>query len=148
MKQLIYFVLALLLFQSCDDPLFQTTEEKLVGSWTYEKVKFLESWSISSDNLSSEYEELVLELRDDFSFEQVNQQTGDVLFGTWFISENWNYRYDETYQRTEQLHLLFSDTTNCESQWLLGDQLNVTKNRIRFQSRVMEGTYRFKLVRD
>jgi hypothetical protein len=131
LRILFFGMLAPLLFLSCteNEPLFQSTEDKLQGQWRFERVKFQKNFSFSRTDLTSDYEDLLLEFNDDFSVTMTNTTTGQTLQGSWQVDQEW-VGYTETTQFMEVLEGALVEPSTGEVQLLDWNNLCVTENKI------------------
>jgi hypothetical protein len=122
------------------------TERHVLGSWYYDEVKFTENWSIGSDNLTKDYEDITLTFYDDFTITSVNTQTGETFTGMWEINVVEVYSgSDGSSTMGEELIAAMSSNSTGEVLQLIWEGLSVNKRRIRSYHNDKEGYYDFRL---
>jgi hypothetical protein len=63
-------------------------ERRLIGTWSYTKVKFFERGKLSSDNLTNEYSNTKLTFKEDFTATFVDEESDEIYEGVWDIVTN------------------------------------------------------------
>ena len=63
-------------------------ERRLIGTWSYTKVKFFERGKLSSDNLTNEYSDTKLTFKEDFTAIFVDEESDEMYEGVWDIVTN------------------------------------------------------------
>ncbi len=142
-------ILSALLLGSCTKFVFQTTSDKLMKSWVYEKVTFQKNNSFSKEDVTTDYTGLVLTFNADFTIDEVNNTTGATRIGTWKV----DYEQDEyaastgqTTNGTEILAGTLTDATSGAVYLLKWKSLSVTKSKIRAYEYKDDGTYCYTLI--
>ncbi len=65
-------------------------ERRLIGTWSYTKVKFFERGKLSSDNLTNKYSNTKLTFKEDFTATFVGEESDEIYEGVWDILTNYN----------------------------------------------------------
>jgi hypothetical protein len=63
-------------------------ERRLIGTWSYTKVKFFERGKLSSYNLTKEYSDTKLTFKEDFTATFVDEESDEMYEGVWDIVTN------------------------------------------------------------
>ena len=130
-----------------DGKLFKSASDRVMGEWKYEKVKFHEDGRIVKENLTDEFQNIEIELTEDFEFIESNTESGIERTGIWKIDTKSDYYGGNTGQTHNVLStiLTFPGATFLEEvEW---EYLCVNRNKISAQQRKDGGTYIFTLVR-
>jgi hypothetical protein len=145
MKKLLLFVLVtnVVLLSSCKkDNLYQSTKEKIKGSWKYEKVTFTGKFSIFSQDVTNEYKDLLLQF-DDASFNQININGNNTIQGDWEV--------DNYYTNNDSYNLMIygniNDSFNKSNYDYTWENVYVTNKKLTFTESKKEGFYSYKLIK-
>ena len=125
---------------SCEKDGLSYEERKLVGTWEYTKVKFTKKWSIKTSDLSSDYRDYELKLREDFTAKYIDFQTGDNYTGLWDLSQICT---DEDVVTTVFISL--SNDVSGEVMQLIFENATLSKRFLRGVYQSKEGQYRYVL---
>lgn len=101
------------------------TEKRMLGTWTYEKVKVYDDWSISGDRITDEYEGISITFYSDFSVEMIDLNNAQSFSGIWNITESWSD--DES---SNHLFASLQENESGELRQLILENLSVTKKRM------------------
>ena len=88
-KALIVLACFTFLFSSCSEGFFMSTEEKIIGKWSYEKVKS-SKWFKSTD-ITRDFRDIYWEFHANYTVVYTDDNTGDIVNGTWFVEEVCDY---------------------------------------------------------
>ncbi|MEX0966679.1 MAG: hypothetical protein WD077_05540 [Bacteroidia bacterium] len=145
-------IISILILSGCskDNSLFPSTENKLEGQWKYEKVRYCKDWAISGENLTEQYENLIIEFNSDNSLKQVDRISGLEKTGIWSLEEDTYYRYQaegSQAQYRERLNASLIHPVTDELELLNWKNLMVTKRKITCIEEKDGGTYTYKLIK-
>ena len=143
-------IIALSLFSGCTDyRWFDTTEEKVQGVWTYERVRFKRSAFQSSNDRTAEFQGLSLEFRGDFTFVQRDEINGTEISGNWWLDQevSWYDPEDDVTHFTEILSGSFLDPFTNERAFFAWEDLAVTNQKMTFREFRDGGTWNYTLRR-
>jgi len=111
--------------------LFNSTEEKILGQWRFEKVVFIPNFSLNGDDRTHEYQHKVLDFRKEQQVIKTNTETGDQWNGSWRLSQYVNYEVNAEGATSERLDAtLFQNQDNSVYNLTL-DHLHVTHKKVR-----------------
>lgn len=83
---IVLVIVASLLMSSCTKCSFMSMEEKIVGSWDFEKVIYKKSPFSSSKNITSEYQDWVFTFTSNGDFSLLQKSNSTTYSGKWSIS--------------------------------------------------------------
>ncbi len=136
-----FLVLIGLLMGSCQKKDGLTyTERRILGDWTYSKVKFTENWSVKTQDLTADYDQLTLTLRADFTALYTNAETGEVYEGLWELSEN--YSDDAS---VDNLFVSLQGGESNELRQLVFECVSVGTKKLRANYNTSDGCFRYVL---
>lgn len=133
---------------SCEnnEGIFTPTEKQIQGQWEFEKVTFQKDLSLSFDDITDEYNSILLDFSNDGSFKQTNSENIQSVEGNWDIS-GYYIHYGESGQYFEKLKcytINISDGQEIVFEW---DNFSVSKNEITCSEHSNGGYYRYTLVK-
>lgn len=136
-------------FMQCtkDGSLFNSTEEKILGQWRFEKVTFFPHFSLSGDDQTLDFQNKVLDFRKDQSVLKHNTETAEEWEGTWRLGHHISYDANATGQTVERLDAMLVHTTDQTIFPLYLDNLHVTHKKVRSTEYVDGGRFEIRLVR-
>lgn len=142
--------LIILITTSCEknEGLFASTESRIQGEWRYEKVKFSPFLSFSSTDLTSEYEGMTLNFREDHIIERTNAITGVVESGSWRVETEIIYMSENQNRLVEVLTASLVNFNNQEVTLINWRDLSVKRKKITCWDYRDGGSYRYTLVRN
>lgn len=142
MKKTVLFLaaIAVLLFSSCEKDGLTYTERLIVGNWEYSKVKYLEDWSVNSDDLSQDYAKFEIEFNPDFSARYYDTETGRSSTGLWELSQ-----VSSGDECSNVIYASFTDDETSELSQVVFEDASILRNTIRACYRVADGRFRYVL---
>lgn len=145
MKKII-LPLAFLALVSCSkDDQLTPTERNVIGAWNYEEVRFTETWSFGSDDLTAGYSDITLTFYDDFTVTTLNTQTMETQTGIWEVNLVESYDNNGGTNWGEQLIASLASDQTGEITQLIWENLAVNKRRMNCSHNNKEGWYHFRL---
>jgi len=129
---------------------FPSTEDKLVGEWTFSKVTYQGDLSFANTDCSDEYLSRTLTFTEDQTLVESDVLSAVERSGTWEVSHFYVGNGDaaNTAEDREQLDAALVDAETGEVELINGDFLTVTKQRLTFQERKNQGVYRYVLKKN
>jgi len=146
MKNL-FFLFLLISMASCQkEGKLTYTEKRLIGSWFYTDVDFMERWSLKKDDVTNDYFGDILTFKNDFSFMYEDSDAGLVFEGVWQVNQVSTYNSgSNSSSMVETLIASYKNTVTGEIIQLVWDDLWVNKTHIRSNNSDKEGHYTFEL---
>lgn len=118
------------------------TERHLLGDWSFEKVKFQDAWSLGSDDITAEYDDVLITFNEDFTVTYVDMFTSEAFDGIWEVNV---ITFQESI--THQLVASLTNPQTNEVKQIIWDNLSVTNRKIWSNNNTKEGLYTFKLIK-
>jgi hypothetical protein len=133
-------VLTAFLFVSCEKDGLNYTERQIVGTWEYSKVKYTRDWSVSTSDLTLDYEDIQLTLNSDFSANSTNTFTGEAGTGLWHLTQS--YSDDDC---INNIYASFTDDVTGELSQVVFENAGISNRTIRANYHDNEGWFRYVL---
>ena len=150
-------VLLTLLFSNCrdvNDLSYNTVMNRVTGKWTIEEVRLKDNKRLFSTDITETYKGFTFDFKYDNTLVVHNPKEDKMLYGTWYLDENWVWdedenEYDVEYQISSVVYDL-SDTTQYRHMiWkdlkVNNSKLNAIENRMSDDGK--RHKYSFKLRR-
>ncbi|NOQ73367.1 MAG: hypothetical protein GQ574_15280 [Crocinitomix sp.] len=134
-------VLAAFLFVSCEKDGLNYTERQIVGEWDYTKVKYTREWSVSTSDLSMDYEDIQLTFNSDFSANYLNTFTNESGSGLWELSQT----YSDDDNCINMIFASFTDDESGELSQVVFESAVISNRTIRASYKDKEGCFRYVL---
>ncbi len=130
-----------------DGGIFKPTDEKIQGTWVYEKVKFRKNFSLSRKDLTSEFKNKAVQFNGDI-LTLTDVASNTAYTGYWLIDEVYTPAYNETSSasRSEFLVGTFDEPTDSDERVWVWKELRVSNKRIRCVEEKDGGTYSYVLI--
>lgn len=128
------------LFVSCEKDGLNYTERQIVGEWEYSKVKYTRNWSVSTSDLSLDYEDIQLNFNSDFSAKYLNAFTGETGTGLWELSQS--YSDDNC---TNNIYASFTDDESGELSQVVFENASICNRKMQAYYSNNDGRFRFVL---
>lgn len=131
---------------SCED-IFKDSEEKIIGTWKYEKVMFQKNHRNYTQNVTSDYSDIILEFTDNHDALLILNESNDTLFGYWEIERYEIYdEYTDTYANEE---LLFFEVVNFDNKidTYIWEGFGIYFDKITATEYMSDGIYTYELER-
>ncbi len=144
---IILFILPLI--ASCTKNSFgNTPEEKIIGTWMFDKVKFKPSGDITYTDFSNAYSNCTVTFNANWTLSAYDAKSNITAIGTWHI--DWYTKYDENDDSETTIYVLIGTMDNPD----LGiindvywDNLVVKNNKLSTNDEKDGGKYKYDLVR-
>ncbi len=133
-------VFAAFLFVSCEKDSLNYTERKIVGSWDYTKVKYNRSWSVSTSDLTTDYQSIQMDFNADFSANYSNSETGETGTGLWELTQTYS---DDNCVTT--IYVSFTDDESGELSQVVFENANICNRRMQAYYQEKDGRFRYVL---
>ncbi len=148
MKQLLLFVILFTVaFSACTkEGRILRKEDKLIGAWTFEKVFYKRHNAIFRDNITSDYEDDIIEFFPDYGASYDDYSLNSIFDGSWtlFVEDNaWDGENDLDFY----VDAVFYDFVNNEDFFLFGGIDRLNRNKLHFEAEDRSGKYTFRLRR-
>ncbi len=147
MKILLYILCIPLVFSliSCDE-LFVSPEEKLEGTWYFDKVTYTKPFSFNTRNVTSDFEGIDIEFEFNGDVTWLDTNTGDEYSGDWNIRtyEDYNSSTDN-YETIRILEMRLVDFVNQEFYYYDWELSSFTRKKIIGRERVGNRNYKYRL---
>jgi len=133
---------------SCEKSLFniRSVDDKLVGTWTFDKVTAHQDFSLNFDQQTDRYEGTEIAFFEDGWVTYNSPRYSSVLEGEWFLEETLNTT-DETTTTDYDLSLVLTDSTNTQVVIINWNNLYFHNDKLRFSSRKKARTVRYRMKR-
>lgn len=134
---------------SCTKSVFKTTSDKLMKTWSYEKVTFKKNNSLSTKDVTSDFSTITLAFNSDFTLDEVNNTTGSTRVGTWKVDveqDPYMTASGQSTTATEVLNGTLTDATNGAVYLLKWRSMSVSNSKIKAYEYKDDGTYCYTLV--
>jgi hypothetical protein len=115
-------------------------ERRLIGTWSYTKVKFFERGKLSSDNLTDEYSDTKLTFKEDFTATFVDEESDEMYEGVWDIVTNQTL---ET--ATNSLFVSLTSSFSGEVKQVIIQDICLNNKRLTGNYRSSDGVYNYVL---
>jgi hypothetical protein len=115
-------------------------ERRLIGTWSYTKVKFFERGKLSSDNLTDEYSDTKLTFKEDFTATFVDEESDEMYEGVWDIVTNQTV---ET--ATNSLFVSLTSSFSGEVKQVIIQDICLNNKRLTGNYRSSDGVYNYVL---
>lgn len=141
-KLLFVGLCALFILGSCEKDGLTYTERRVLGDWTYTKVKYTRNWSVDPTDLTSDYNQFTITFNSDFSATYVDAETGESFSGIWDLIED----YDGE-NCTSDIYASFNREVTGELFHVIFQNISVTKQKLRANYMDNDGRFRYVLSR-
>lgn len=151
MKHLLLYASLVVLASACSEEyLLERKEDKLIGTWEFEKAFYQADNALFRDNITGEYQDDIIEFYGDYTAIYVDNSLNAVFPGDWRII------LDKDYYQTDNggasdieffIDAVFFDGLAGEDFEFFGSIDRLNKDRLQFEARDRRGTYAFKLCR-
>tara|TARA_Y100000385_G_scaffold285570_1_gene345724 strand:- start:1940 stop:2407 length:468 start_codon:yes stop_codon:yes gene_type:complete len=146
------FILLLLVFpilSSCHKNSFGTTpEQKIVGTWLFEKVKFKPKGNISYTDFTDAYVNCTVTFNDDWTLTAYDAKSDITAYGSWYIDWYTNYDEDDVTESTVYVLIGTMDNTSLgiinDVYW---DELVVSNKKLTAIEEKDSGKYKYTMTR-
>lgn len=136
---------------SCSDEYFlERKEDKIVGTWEFEKAFYKEDGSLFRDNITHQYADDQVNFYGDYFAEYVDASLNTVFPGEWqiLLDQDIYFTDDQTSRNLEFfIDATFFDLVAGEEFTFFGSIDRLDRNVLRFEASDRDGTYTFKLCR-
>lgn len=131
---------------SCED-IFKDSEEKIIGTWRYETVKYQRKYKLYTEELTSDYRDILLEFKSNHEVFLTFSETNETLYGYWEI-ERYEI-YDESTDTYINEETLFYEIVNFENIYdtYIWDEFEIFFDQMTATEYMRDGTYTYKLER-
>jgi hypothetical protein len=133
-------VLSALLFVSCEKDGLNYTERQIVGTWDYTKVKYTREWSVNTADLTSDYENIQLTFKPNFSANYSNASTGVTGTGLWELSQT-----SSGDDCTNIIYASFTDDESGAHSQVVFENASICNRTIRATYQNNDGRFRYVL---
>lgn len=134
---------------SCNKESFgNTPEEKIVGTWLFEKVKYKPSGNSSYTDFTSGYNNCTITFRADGVLSAYDAKSGVTAEGYWYI--DWYVEYDEDDDSEKTIYVMIGNVTNIDmgiNEDFYWDNLNVRNSKLEGDEDKDNGKYKYTLAR-
>ena len=129
----------------CSDEYYlERQEDKIIGTWEFEKVFYQADNSLFRDNISGEYVNDIIEFYDDYTAIYDDSSLGKVYPGDWLIRLDKDYTEDGG-TREFFVDIMFYGIAQGEDFGIFGEIDRLNQNKLHLQAYDRHGTYTFKL---
>jgi len=129
---------------SCEkDSIFLPTEKRVQGKWKYEKVEFRKNFSLSKEEITADYKDLIIEFKGNNSIVQTSNVPNRDAIGKWEVKRLMLNNEEDQTTRFIKGHL--TDVSSGHQNSFEWRNLQFTRRKMSFTERRDGGTYRFKL---
>ena len=140
-----------ILFTSCSDEyLLERKEDKIIGTWEFEKAHYKADRSLFRDNITDEYADDLIVFYGDYVAEYADASLNAVFPGEWriLLDRDIYYTNEETSGNVEFfIDATFFDMLAGEDFEFFGSIDRLDRNVLKFEARDRDGTYTFRLCR-
>lgn len=144
-KLLILAITGMVLFSSCsDEEIVERREDKIEGTWEFEKAFYKRDNALFRDNVLEDFEGDLIHFHADQTAIYVDNSLDESFDGDWFVVLERYYDQDDV-DREFFLDMEFYDSVNDESFFYYGNIQWLTKKRLNFTAWDDNGEYTFKL---
>lgn len=130
-----------------EDSLFQSSEEKILGQWRFEQVKYFPNFSLTGDDRTQEFQDKILDFRKNQKVLKRTTETGEEWEGTWRMSHHVTYSANASGETVERIDALLVNKTDHSVIPLTFDHLHVTHKKVRSTEYVDGGRIEIRLSR-
>jgi hypothetical protein len=136
-----------LVTSSCSEEfLLERKEDKLIGTWEFEKVTYKSDGKLFSDNITDEYRNDIIEFYDDYTAIYDDYSLSTAYPGDWLVRLDHDYSSDGS--STEYfVDVLFYGMMQGEDFGIFGSIDRLGKYKLHLEATDRRGTYVFKLRR-
>jgi len=147
MKKICFLLLAAscFLFQSCDDDLFLSIDEKLDGEWYFDKVTYTKPFSIGSKNVTSDYEGYSLIFYENGEVDYFESSPSVTYDGSWDIESRYSYTNNEEGEYVRFLEMNLVDFQNDNFRSFDWEIETLTRNKMVAFEYIGNRRYRYRL---
>ena len=126
--------------------LYLSSEKRMQGKWSYERVTFQKDFTIDKNNNTSEFSDLTIDFRSNGSIEQTDRNSNLIAIGEWDMRRLYfNDGANDNISRYIRGHL--TDVSSGQRSRVEWRNLQVNRKRMLFTERKNGGIYRFRLRR-
>jgi hypothetical protein len=151
MKLILLCSLGIVVLSGCsDDYLLDRKEDKLIGTWEFEKAFYKSDRALFRDNITNEYQDDLMIFYGDYAADYVDYSLNTVFPGEWriLLDRDIYYTEDGSSGGVEFfIDALFYDAMQGEDFAFFGSIDRLNNNRLQFEARDRDGTYTFKLCK-
>ena len=134
---------------SCNKESFgNTPEEKIIGTWTFDKVKYKPDGDISYTDFSSGYNNCTITFQSDGVLIAYDAKTNDTAEGYWYI--DWYIEYDDNDDTEKTIYVMIGNVSNTDmaiNEDLYWDNLSVRNSKVEGDEVKDNGKYKYTLAR-
>lgn len=148
-----FFFLGLLLvstLSACSEASFSSNiEERIIGTWEFEKVKFTPQGDIFGADYTNGFVGSSVTFKEGGILEAYDKDLDTIATGYWYIDSYVEYSNDDDNSSSTVYYMV--GTLDIPNQGiftdLYWDNLNVTKNKLDAKEEKNNGTYNYKMYR-
>ena len=143
-KALVFLLLATVLLASCtDDAILNRKERRLTGTWSIERVKFRQDWSLFADDVLGFYDGDRIEFHQDYFANYEDNSQRAIFDGDWALI----LERDLDDDRDIFIDMHFYDHVNDEWFNYFAEITFLTHRKLKMTVITNDGRYRFKLLK-
>jgi hypothetical protein len=149
MKNLILLITSLLLVSACTkEGIVRRKENRLIGSWEFEKVFYKRDAALFRDNITHEYANDIVEFFPNYTAIYDDFSLRTTFDGEWNLIVDEDDVYDDSNSDLEFfVDAVFFDFLNREDFYVFGSIDRLNRNKLNLESSDRFGKYTFKLRR-
>jgi len=133
-----------------EEYLLERKEDKLVGTWEFEKAFYKADHALFRNNITSDYRDDILEFYGDYSAVYIDYSLNTAFPGYWqiILDKDYYHTEDGSGQNVEFfIDVVFYDLVQGDDFAFFGSIDRLNKDKLHFEARDRRGTYTFKLCR-
>ena len=146
---LIAFLFILPILFACNKESFgNTVEEKIIGTWIFDNVKFKPDGQFSSVDFTNAYKNCSMTFQEDGTLYAYDAKINATAQGYWYI--DWYVEYDEDDDTETTTYVLIGNVTNTDlgiNEDIYWDNLGVRNSKLEGNEKKDNGKYTYKLTR-
>lgn len=149
MKQSLLLCTCLLFAASCSkEGIIRRKENKLIGSWEFEKVFYKKDGAIFRDNITSDFANDIIEFFPDYTAIYDDYSLHAIFDGEWSLIVDEDDVYDNSNSDLEFfVDAVFFDFLNHQDFFVFGSIDKLNRNKLNLEGSDRFGKYTFKLRR-
>lgn len=151
MKQFLLYATVVFLASGCSEQYWlERKEDKLIGTWEFEKAFYKADNALFRDNITNEYADDIIEFYGDYTADYIDYSLNTTFPGDWEIILDKDYYYTEdggSLNNEYFIDAVFYDGLAGEDFEFFGSIDRLNNNRLQFEARDRRGTYTFRLCR-
>lgn len=141
----ILFSLTVFVLSSCsNEALLNRRENRLIGTWEFDKVSFKEDGALFRDNLTDDYEGDLIEFFPNYTALYDDASLNAIFEGDWNLYLDRNADGDDS-DAEYFLDMIFYDDINREEFSYFTNATRLTNNNMTLIASTRAGQFRFKL---